>query len=188
MPPKPTVNKEDILSAAVALIREGGPQALNARSLAKALGCSTRPLFRVYKNMEELKNGVRVKLDACYDAFMASRMTEENRLLSQAIAYVEFARQERNIFSALFMDKTMAGSSLRDIIYAKWNRASIENAQKVTGVTIETAEMLFLNIWLYSHGMAAQMVSNDIAIPSATVERLLTNAFTRFALELPGLS
>ena len=148
MPPKPTVEKEEILSAAVELIREGGPGALNARGLAKALGCSTRPLFRVYKNMEQLKSDVRLELDACYDAFMEARMTEENRLLSQAIAYVEFARQERNIFSALFMDKTMAGSTLRDIVYAKWNRASIENAQKVTGVTMEAAEMIFLNIWL----------------------------------------
>ena len=136
MPPKPTITKQEILAAAVQLVREGGLGNVNARSLAQALGCSTQPLFRVYTSMEALRTDLKEELDRQYDAFMAQRMTEENRLLSQAIAYVAFARQ---------------------------------------------AERLFIHVWLYSHGIATQIVSNCIHLPGEQVEALLEEAFWRLA-------
>ncbi len=181
MPPKPTITKQDILAAAVGLVREGGLGSVNARSLAQSLGCSTQPLFRVYGSMEELRADLKEELDRLYDAFMSQRMTEENRLLSQAIAYVAFARQEKHIFNALFMNLTMAGASLEDILKAPWNRASIENAAKTANLPLEQAERLFIHVWLYSHGIATQIVANCIHLPGEQVESLLEEAFWRFA-------
>lgn len=183
MPPTPIITKQDILNAGIQLIRENGIRSVNARSLAKSLSCSTKPLFRIYKNMEELKKDIKKELDNYYSEFMEKNMTDENRLLSQGISYIEFARSEKMIFSSLFMNMTMAGSSLQDIIHAEWNRASIENAKALTGLSTEKAEMLFINFWLYSHGIATQIVSNDIDIPLDLVKKLLKNAFNRFSLE-----
>ena len=183
MPPTPIITKQDILNAGIQLIRENGIRSVNARSLAKSLSCSTKPLFRIYKNMEELKKDIKKELDNYYNDFMEKNMTNENRLLSQGISYIEFARSEKMIFSSLFMNMTMAGSSLQDIIHAEWNRASIENAKALTGLSTEKAEMLFINFWLYSHGIATQIVSNDIDIPLDLVKKLLKNAFNRFSLE-----
>lgn len=183
MPPTPIITKQDIINAGIQLIRENGIRSVNARSLAKSLSCSTKPLFRIYKNMEELKKDIKKELDNYYNDFMEKNMTNENRLLSQGISYIEFARSEKMIFSSLFMNMTMAGSSLQDIIHAEWNRASIENAKALTGLSTEKAEMLFINFWLYSHGIATQIVSNDIDIPLDLVKKLLKNAFHRFSLE-----
>ncbi len=183
MPPTPIITKQDILNAGIQLIRENGIRSVNARSLAKSLSCSTKPLFRIYKNMEELKKDIKKELDIYYNDFMEKNMTNENRLLSQGISYIEFARSEKMIFSSLFMNMTMAGSSLQDIIHAEWNRTSIENAKALTGLSTEKAEMLFINFWLYSHGIATQIVSNDIDIPLNLVKKLLKNAFNRFSLE-----
>lgn len=183
MPPTPIITKQDIINAGIQLIRENGIRSVNARSLAKSLSCSTKPLFRIYKNMEELKKDIKKELDNYYNDFMEKNMTNENRLLSQGISYIEFARSEKMIFSSLFMNMTMAGSSLQDIIHAEWNRASIENAKVLTGLSTEKAEMLFINFWLYSHGIATQIVSNDIDIPLDLVKKLLKNAFNRFSLE-----
>lgn len=80
--------------------------------------------------MEELKRDIIAELDAYYNSFMECRMTENNRLLSQGIAYIEFARTEKMIFNTLFMNRTMEGASLRGIVHAEWNRRSIENAGK----------------------------------------------------------
>ena len=183
MPPTPIITKQDIINAGIQLIRENGIRSVNARSLAKSLSCSTKPLFRIYKNMEELKKDIKKELDNYYNDFMEKNMTNENRLLSQGISYIEFARSEKMIFSSLFMNMTMAGSSLQDIIHAEWNRASIENAKALTGLSTEKAEMLFINFWLYSHGISTQIVSNDIDIPLDLVKKLLKNAFNRFSLE-----
>ena len=183
MPPTPIITKQDIINAGIQLIRENGIRSINARSLAKSLSCSTKPLFRIYKNMEELKKDIKKELDNYYNDFMEKNITNENRLLSQGISYIEFACSEKMIFSSLFMNMTMAGSSLQDIIHAEWNRASIENAKALTGLSTEKAEMLFINFWLYSHGIATQIVSNDIDIPLDLVKKLLKNAFNRFSLE-----
>lgn len=183
MPPKPIVSKQDIIETAIQLVRENGMSSINARSIANALNCSTKPLFRIYKNMEELKSDIIVELDAYYNSFMDSRMTKENRLLSQGIAYIEFARNEKMIFNTLFMSMTMAGSSLQDVIHAQWNRESIENVKAITGLPMDKAENLFINIWLYSHGIATQIVSNGINMSSETVTKLLTNAFKQFSID-----
>ena len=58
MPPKTIISKEDVLNASLTLIRNEGAERLNARNLAKQLNCSTNPIFRIYKNMEELKKDV----------------------------------------------------------------------------------------------------------------------------------
>ena len=184
MPPKPIVNKQDIIKIAIQLVRENGMSSINARSVANALNCSTKPLFRIYKNMEELKSDIIVELNAYYNSFMDSRMTKNNRLLSQGLAYIEFARSEKMIFNTLFMNMTMAGSSLQDVIHAEWNRESIENVKTITGLPMDKAEMLFINIWLYSHGIATQIVSNGINMSLETVTTLLTNAFKQFSIDI----
>lgn len=180
MPPKPGVSREDVLNEAVALVRESGFERINARALAERLGCSTRPLFRLYRGMDDLKADVKKRLDELYEEFMETRMQEENRLLTQGIAYVEFARKEKEIFRALFLTRTMEGQSLGDIVQAEWNQHSIENARQVTGLSRKAAERLFLNIWLYSHGIASQILSNGIDLPHEYAERLMKQAFDSF--------
>lgn len=181
MPPKPSVNREEILDAAVSLVRLAGIDAVNARSLADKLDCSTKPLFRVYGNMDALKKDILARLDDCYNSFMARRIRPENRLLTQSIAYVEFARQEPNIFNTLFMNRTCQGKSTAEILDADWNQASILNAQEVTGLSGEQARGLFRDVWLYSHGVATQIVSNSIDLPQEEAVRLMQNAFDRFS-------
>ena len=58
MPPKVKITKEDIVNAAVALVRQRGPQALNARELASRLRCSTQPIFSNFASMEQLRLSV----------------------------------------------------------------------------------------------------------------------------------
>ena len=184
MPPKPTTNREAILKAAVSLVREQGMDGINARSIASLLNCSTKPLFRVYENMDALKQDVIMQLNMYYNTFMETRISSENRLLTQGIAYVEFARQEKNIFNILFMDKTCAGKSIEEILDADWNQLSIMNAKEITGLSIKRARSLFRDVWLYSHGIATQIVSNDIDLPHEEVVRLIKNAFGRFSLAI----
>lgn len=182
MPPKPTTSKEAILNAAIFLVREQGMESVNARSIASMLNCSTKPLFRVYENMDALKQDVIAQLNIYYNTFMEARMSNDNRLLTQGIAYIEFARQEKNIFNTLFMNKNCAGKSIEEILDADWNQSSIMNAKEITGLTLENARSLFRDVWLYSHGIATQIVSDDINLPHEEVVELVKNAFKRFSI------
>ena len=51
---KETITIQTILDTAFAMTREEGMSNVTARKVAAKVGCSTQPIFRVYKNMEEL--------------------------------------------------------------------------------------------------------------------------------------
>lgn len=52
MPAKRKIYKEDIINASLNIIREKGMDGLNARKLAKKLGCSIQPIFYIYSSAD----------------------------------------------------------------------------------------------------------------------------------------
>ena len=71
MPPKPKFTRDEIVSAALALVRERGESALTAREVGKALGVSSSPIFTMFMDMDELKAAVRCEAKACFDLYMS---------------------------------------------------------------------------------------------------------------------
>lgn len=51
MPAKKQVTKEMILGAALRVLMEGGTEAVNVKSLAAELGCSTQPIYLSFDNI-----------------------------------------------------------------------------------------------------------------------------------------
>ena len=64
MPPKVKVTKASIIEAAVAIVQQSGDQAINARTLATALNCSTQPIFSNFASMDDLRLAVVEKADS----------------------------------------------------------------------------------------------------------------------------
>ena len=60
MPPKAKFTKQELIDAAIDLIREGGADALSARNLGERLSCSSRPIFTLYESMAQLQHDVLV--------------------------------------------------------------------------------------------------------------------------------
>ena len=103
MPPKPKFTREEIVAAAFAVVSKQGADALTAREVAKELGCSTRPIFTVFKDMDELKEEVR--------QLAASRIQEvsEEALLGQHSfpqaerRAIEVALNDPEVYKLVFM-------------------------------------------------------------------------------------
>jgi AcrR family transcriptional regulator len=55
MPPKPKFTKEQIVSAALDIVRDGSVEAITAQEMGKRLGTSTRPMFTYFDTVEELR-------------------------------------------------------------------------------------------------------------------------------------
>ena len=58
MSPKFKFTRNEITNAALNLTRKTGPDGLTARALAEELGCSVKPIFGLFKNMEEVQDAV----------------------------------------------------------------------------------------------------------------------------------
>ena len=52
------ITREEIVNAAVDLVRKAGEQAINARMVAAMLNCSTQPIFSNFATREELRLAV----------------------------------------------------------------------------------------------------------------------------------
>ena len=74
MPPKIKITKEEIVDTALNLVREAGEQALNARSIAAKLKCSTQPVFSNFETMEDLHNAVKEAAYAEYQSYLKTEM------------------------------------------------------------------------------------------------------------------
>ena len=179
MPPRVKVSAEAILDAALTITKEKGIAAVNARDIAKALGCSVQPIFSNFQNMENLKACLYTKTENIFDEFMQSGMSRHPiPFLGMGLAYINFAKTERNLFKFLFMSDEFDGRSVLDMIRSEENNGAIQLIMDMTNLNPENAEQLFLGIWLTTHGIAALMATNDCDLSEEMITRLLTDTFS----------
>ena len=158
------ITKENIVKGAVKLINDNGWLNLNARSLAKHLGISTKPLYRIYNNMDEIKIDVLIEINRQYDEFINSKIDSKKALLTLCIAYVEFANDYKNLFCSLFLSDNLKWKKIEDVFDEKWNQSTIINLVNKHGFSFEEAKELFLHMWLYSNGLATLIATNQIKL------------------------
>ena len=105
MPPKFLFTRDQIIEAALRITRRGGLSALTARSLAAELGCSVKPIFGLFRNMEEVQQAVRSAGYALYESYLREEMSggKYPPYKASGMAYIRFAREEKELFKMIFM-------------------------------------------------------------------------------------
>ena len=75
MPPKIKITKDDIINTTLEIVRRDGADAINARTIAANLGCSTQPIFSNFASMDELRLEVSKKaFDIYWDNSIAKSL------------------------------------------------------------------------------------------------------------------
>lgn len=97
MAQRPRIDKESIVLAALALLREGGWAAVSAREIAARLGSSTMPIYSVMGSMERLRAECDKAARALFEAAIRRPCTGKEAL-DLAAGYVAFARDEPRLF------------------------------------------------------------------------------------------
>ncbi|MBQ6493517.1 MAG: TetR/AcrR family transcriptional regulator [Erysipelotrichaceae bacterium] len=105
MPPKPKFTREEIISAALKIADKQGIDKLTARELGKKLGSSSRPIFTVFKDMDELKREVKKKSYDLLQDYLAEA-EHYQPLYKQAIKEtIRFAVEHPNLFEMVFLSE-----------------------------------------------------------------------------------
>ena len=157
MPPVQKTGKDEIINIAFDIVREEGFCNLNARAIAKKLGVSTQPIFSNFKNMDELKMKIIKKASSFYFAMLEEE--EKNGkyppLKARGMEYTRFAKEEKNLFRLLFMDKRSSDE-----------RFPTDDATKEIGLISDTlsftedkAFRLYALLWFFVHGIASLIVT-----------------------------
>lgn len=176
MPPKVLIAKESIVNAAVSVVRCNGASALNARTVAAALGCSTQPIFSNFASMEELRLEVARQADTLYQEYVR-RETESGEYppyKAGGMAYIRFSKEEKELFKLLYMcDRTEADVPAESQSFTQMTDIVRQN----TGMDDDTARLFHLEMWAYVHGIAAMFATGFLDLAWELVSRMLTDAY-----------
>lgn len=177
MPPKAIITKEMILNKALELTRETGFETVNARSIASKLQCSARPIFTCYKNMDKLKCEFLDFAYAYYERYVAHYSISANvsPALILPLSYIDFAREETHLFKLLFInDMDLKMAAARDFYKETDNETRARIFAETVGVTPERGKEIFLDLFLYAHGIAVLTATKKMTLDRSSAEKMVT--------------
>ena len=173
MPRKAFFSKQEIIDKALEILREKGPEAISARSLCKALGCSVSPLFTVYKNMEEVFGDLHSAAEKLFETYMADVSDYQPAFKEFGMRLVRFSREEPQLFHYLFLDKN-SESQVGD-------RKARECLGKVGGeydLNDEQISRLYFQMWVFACGLSALCNKNPQKYDENEISYLLSLQFS----------
>ncbi len=180
MPPKIKFSKEKIAEKALEIVREGGIENLSARSLAEKLGCSPQPIFSYFENMDEVKLNVFKMAVEEYNRYSECEIKKGiyPEYKSMGMAYIRFAKEEKQLFRLLFMgDKDKNTSKSTDVLFDNAVNSIAENLK----INRERASLFHLEMWIFVHGIASMLVSDSLDFEEKLVSNMITDVYMSLA-------
>lgn len=176
MPPKFKFTRDEITNAALNVTRKNGISGLTARALAAELGCSVKPIFGLFKNMEEVGQEVFIASDLLYQNYLREDMAKGkySPYKASGMAYIRFAKEERELFKLLFMcdrSREKIEENKEEI------RPLMQLIQQNLGISEDEAYLFHLEMWLYVHGIATMIATSYLDWDDEFISRVLTDAY-----------
>lgn len=176
MPRNFMFTKEEVVAAALELARERGMEAVTARALGARLQSSSKPVFSLFRNMEEVQQAVIEAADRLYQSYLREDMErgEYPPYKASGMAYIRFAREEKELFKLLFMrdrsreENIQEGEELAPIIAI---------IRQNTGLGEEAAHLFHLEMWMFTHGIATTIATSYYEWDMELVSRILTDGY-----------
>lgn len=178
MPPRAKVTPKMILDIVLDITREKGFETVNARSIAGKLQCSTRPIFTCYENMDELKKDFLVYAYEFYEQYVENytNSIHVSSYLIRPLSYIEFAREETYLFKLLFIkDMDLKMTEEKDFYKETGNEKRAKIFAEAVGLDFEHAKMIYLDLFLYTHGIAVLTATKKIELDRKCAEKMVTN-------------
>ena len=179
MPPKAKFKKEEITKAALDIVKADGFEALTSRELGIRLGSSARPIFTVFKNMEEVQQAVIQSAKMLYREYVDKGLTAEHPFKGVGTQYILFSVNEPKLFQLLFMTEQSKIPDLAGVLpmidesYEK----ILRSIQDDYGIDRLLAEKLYRHLWIYTHGIATLCATRMCRFTGAEISSMITEVF-----------
>lgn len=104
MAPKNKFTREEMVSAAVQVVRAKGIDALTAKALATELGVSTQPVFTCFRTIDEAKREVCNAAEKLYDSYITAGLHMPIPFFGVGMQYIRFAKEEPELYRLMFLE------------------------------------------------------------------------------------
>lgn len=184
MPPKRKITRQEIIAAALELVKREGIDALTARSLSTALGTSVMPIFSQLENMEKVREEVVAAAKGVYAEYVNAGLAQPHAFKGVGMQYIAFATEQPNLFRLLFMSQSSACSvdgllpaiddNYPQILQSVCDAYALDGAQ---------AQRLYHHIWIYTHGIATVCATGLYHYTTEQISGMLTEVFTALLIK-----
>ena len=180
---KETISSQKILDTAFQMAREEGLKNITARRVAERAECSTQPIFRTYANMEELTDAVYERAVNFFQDYFSLYPRLGNAPFSNlGMAYIAFAREEKELFRILFLPETPK-KSLYELLNGKSENIKTE-IQAAAAQGCPDPGSLFMKMWIFIHGAASMSLTGDYDLSDEETLAILENVYRAFLKEV----
>ena len=177
---KESITKTMLLDAAFQLVKDEGIESLTARKLAAKAGCSTQPIFRTYKNMDDVTEEVFAKAMGFYNEYYKNYKKGGGvPFVDLGMAYIAFAQKEKNLFKLLFVSEKRFGHSLYEILNGELQFVGHE-INKAKNMGCKNPSSLFMQMWIFIHGAACMSLTGDYDLGEDETKKLLSDSYKSF--------
>ena len=183
---KVTISRDMILEAALKILIRDGYAAVNIKTIASEIGCSTQPVVWHFENMDGLRQALSEYAGeyAAKKAFLDRRNKVES-FEFMGRAYVKMALKEPNLFKYLYLGESPMGRpyDLKGIARDKKNKEMISRIAEQTGLNEEQVIRFVRNTLIYSHGVATMVATGVFKGTEKEMMAMINDAADAFILK-----
>ena len=168
-----------MVEAALNLVRQKGAEALTARELADELGCSARPIFTAFENMEDLKNEVRKAAHQLIHDYANESLEYSQSFKRMGMEIILFASREPNLFKMIFMSSSNRPISFSELFRLRTGHdTTFEDViSEEYSITTRQARYIFEHMWIYTYGIGVLSALNQCHFSEEELSNLLGGEF-----------
>lgn len=179
MPPKPKFTREEVIKEALSLVSERGVECLTARNLGQRLDSSARPIFTLFKNMDEVICEVRKEAMNYFENFEVDSRNDIPIFKQVGMRMVMFGKKEPELYKLLFMQRNRNAETFDDIwvILGDSAKLCVDSVCKEYELNEKQAKTLFENVWIYTFGVGTLCATGMCDFSGNEISEMLTLNF-----------
>ena len=189
MAPKYKFTKEEMVEAALQVVRTKGIGGLTAKTMADELGTSTQPIFTSFGSMEGIKREVYAAAVRVYDGYTDAGLKAEVPFFGVGMQYLQFAREEPELYRLLFLSRETDLSAMKSMEHLQ--QLVRPTLMRIYCMTSQEADLYFRNLWLVVHSLSTLIVTGDCPYSDQEIGRILTGfsiSICKSIKEIPGFA
>lgn len=189
MAPKNKFTKNEMINAAMQVVRNKGIDGLTAKTMADELGTSTQPIFTAFGSMDTVKQEVYTAAVRVYDGYADAGLKEKIPFFGVGMQYIRFAREEPELYRLLFLTQDQEYSAMKSMQHLQeLVRPTLVN---IYHITAEEADLYFRDLWFVVHSLATLIVTGDCPYSDREIGQILTGfsiSICKSIKEIPGFA
>ena len=177
---KEMIKKDYLINTAFLMAKQEGLENVTARRLAAKAECSTQPIFRLYENMEDLWREIYMKSISFFSFYYDRYPKEQSEpFVNLGLAYIQFAKDEKELFKILFLSDNRYGKSMYEILNGEKGIVAAEIMKAKQEGCKDTGD-LFTRMWIFIHGAACMTITGDYDLDERETTNLLIKTYQSF--------